>query len=262
MIVGLIGEAGHGKDSFYTKLSGKSLALYQRAIPRVGFADPLVTGVGSMLQDVLVVPDKNNQLYDFDTGADILENWFSYIRSLSSVRNAPTVATVIDKFRTILMNHPSVIHLDKFKYRTTWRNMMEILGTEVCREYYGADIWVNIVELKTRNLENCVLTDVRFPNEVRMVDSIVGVVREDEPRYDFPTGHASRELAGNLNMAASLYRAGGSTSLLDILREDIQALGSNLMGIVESYKDADNNVCFRELVWYGKEDSKTLLKPC
>ena len=58
--------------------------------------------------------------------------------------------------------------------------MLQQFGTNVCREYLDDNIWINCVEKKlqehSKNKLNTIITDVRFPNEVKMLRNVGGKV--------------------------------------------------------------------------------------
>ena len=68
----------------------------------------------------------------------------------------------------------------KFGYTVTPRIMLQQFGTNVCREYLDDNIWINCVEKKlqehSKNKLNTIITDVRFPNEVKMLRNVGGKV--------------------------------------------------------------------------------------
>jgi len=51
------------------------------------------------------------------------------------------------------------------------RRLLQIYGTEVARDSFGADIWVNSAfrQIQSKNLKNIVITDVRFQNEIEAI---------------------------------------------------------------------------------------------
>jgi hypothetical protein len=59
----------------------------------------------------------------------------------------------------------------------TPRQVLQQWGTEVCRQNYHDEIWVASVENRLRNRdENVVITDCRFPNEIRAIKQAGGLV--------------------------------------------------------------------------------------
>jgi hypothetical protein len=59
----------------------------------------------------------------------------------------------------------------------TPRLMLQIWGTEVCREGFHRDIWIASMERKImHSSKNYVIPDVRFPNEIEMVQRVGGKI--------------------------------------------------------------------------------------
>lgn len=81
------------------------------------------------------------------------------------------------------------------------REYLQGLGTEVGRDMIDPDVWVNIMAKKIQDLlirgENVVITAIRFPNELSMVNRLGGtsvwIERPDEARggVEALAGHAS-----------------------------------------------------------------------
>jgi hypothetical protein len=89
----------------------------------------------------------------------------------------------------------------------TPRWILQYWGTEVCRKSFHDDIWIASVEHRMLSLQdNVVLSDVRFPNEIRSIKNSGGLIirthRGPEPEwYDLGLQHnlykseeANREL--------------------------------------------------------------------
>lgn len=68
----------------------------------------------------------------------------------------------------------------KFGYAITPRTMLQQFGTNICREHLNDDIWINCTEKKIqsnqKNRLDTIITDVRFPNEVKMIRNAGGRV--------------------------------------------------------------------------------------
>ncbi len=75
------------------------------------------------------------------------------------------------------------------------RRLMQILGTEVGRNLFDPEIWVRLAERKlesTLSVGDVVITDVRFPNEARLVRGYGGLlVRIERPGYGPVNEHVS-----------------------------------------------------------------------
>lgn len=59
---------------------------------------------------------------------------------------------------------------------TEVRRLLQVLGTEVGREMFGENFWVNIAMTGIDSGDNVVFTDVRFPNEAWAISRIGGQV--------------------------------------------------------------------------------------
>jgi hypothetical protein len=71
----------------------------------------------------------------------------------------------------------------EFGFDFTPRKALQLMGTEVGRDVFHADLWVIKLKMKMQSLmakgiENIVITDVRFPNEVQMISSQGGILIE------------------------------------------------------------------------------------
>ena len=58
-------------------------------------------------------------------------------------------------------------------FNLTGRQILQRMGTEVGRNIFGKDFWVNQIDISPIN---CVVTDVRFPNEVEHIESKGGTI--------------------------------------------------------------------------------------
>jgi hypothetical protein len=55
--------------------------------------------------------------------------------------------------------------------------MLQLWGTEVCRLGFHDDIWIASLENKLRNsLDNVVISDCRFPNEIKSLRAAGGII--------------------------------------------------------------------------------------
>ena len=70
----------------------------------------------------------------------------------------------------------------------TPRHILQYWGTEVCRNAFHDDIWIASLENKLRKTtDHIVISDCRFPNEIRAIRSagghVIRVVRGPEPAW-------------------------------------------------------------------------------
>ena len=77
---------------------------------------------------------------------------------------------------------------DRLGKDITPRHILQYWGTEVCRQGFHDDIWIASLENKMRKTgDNIVISDVRFPNEIKAIKSaggkVVRVVRGADPEW-------------------------------------------------------------------------------
>lgn len=81
-------------------------------------------------------------------------------------------------------------------YNTSYRVVLQLLGSEVCR-YFQDDIWVvqikNILENPENKDSNFVISDVRFDNEARMLRDVGGVILRIHRQGATSDGHVSEK---------------------------------------------------------------------
>lgn len=84
----------------------------------------------------------------------------------------------------------------KFGYNVTPRYMLQLMGTEAGRSVFHDDIWVHVAAKRCKNIENVVLPDTRFPNEIDFIRNaggfIIRVVRGKDPNWFDDAIHANR----------------------------------------------------------------------
>lgn len=112
---------------------------------------------------------------------------------------------------------------DQAKKHPEVRRLMQVFGTEVMRQQYGQDAWVNLMAEKIRREPgNYVLTDVRFDNEAKMVHAFGGFMVRIERDGLSADGHASE--------------AGISDDLIDAVisnNSDVGALHLQMRGVAK-----------------------------
>ena len=74
------------------------------------------------------------------------------------------------------------------RYGLTPRQILQKLGTDGCRKVFGQDIWVNVLKIalgKTKDTDNIIVSDIRFPNEALAVKEMGGhlikIIKSDLP---------------------------------------------------------------------------------
>ena len=133
-----------------------------------------------------------------DTAADYLVNFHGYRRDSFANTLKDAVACVFGWDRVLLegrttearewREQPDVWWSNRLGRNITPRLMLQLWGTEVCRNGFHDDIWIASVENKMRKTtDNIVISDVRFPNEIKSIHNAGGIVvrikRGDDPEW-------------------------------------------------------------------------------
>lgn len=122
------------------------------------------------------------------------------------------------------------------KSQFTPRQALQQLGTDVMREHFDSDIWVNSLEYRIRREhqgKNILLTDARFANELAMIRRVNGVIirvkRGPDPQW--------MELAAKANQGDL-----GAIDLMDTLHGDVHAsewgwVGGDVDYVIDNHGD-------------------------
>ena len=123
-----------------------------------------------------------------DTAADYLVNFHGFRRDSFANTLKDAVANVFGWDRTLLEGRTSEARAWREEVDTWWaerlgmphltpRWVLQYWGTEVCRQGFHDDIWIASVENKMRKTtDNIVISDVRFPNEIKAIHNAGGIV--------------------------------------------------------------------------------------
>lgn len=108
------------------------------------------------------------------------------------------------------------------------RRLMQIIGTEVGRNLFDPDIWVKLAEAKllsTMSVGHTVITDVRFPNEARLIKKHRGVlVRVSRPGFGPVNEHVSDRASENWTYDHQLVNEGDISALHEKARQLVNKL--------------------------------------
>lgn len=69
---------------------------------------------------------------------------------------------------------PDAFWSKKFGYTVTPRHILQRFGTEAMRDVMNKDIWVHTLERRIQGLENVVVPDTRFENEIQFIRNTGG----------------------------------------------------------------------------------------
>jgi len=123
-----------------------------------------------------------------DTAADYLVNFHEFRRDSFANTLKDAVSAVFGWDRTMLEGRTKQAREWREQIDPWWaerlgkpdltpRWILQYWGTEVCRKAFHDDIWIASLENKLRNSQdNIVISDVRFPNEIKAIHNSGGKV--------------------------------------------------------------------------------------
>jgi hypothetical protein len=178
-IIGLHGFAQVGKDT-----AGEYL-VKKHDFVRVSFADAVRESLFALNPVVVINPDE----------ARLVDNLMGVVR----VR--PLVAKV---------------GWERAKKVKEVRELLQRMGTEVGRDIFGYNCWIDIAHRKAILYDKIVFTDVRFENEARFVKSLGGkVVRVNREGVGSVNGHASDRGLEDSMIDAEIYNNSTILAMLE-----------------------------------------------
>ena len=190
-----------------------------------------------------------------DTAADYLVNFHGFRRDSFANTLKDAVANVFGWDRTLLEGRTAEARAWREEVDTWWaerlnmpnltpRWILQYWGTEVCRQGFHDDIWIASVENKMRKTtDNIVISDVRFPNEIKAIHNAGGIViwvqRGDLPSWHIMAGKANN---GDVFAAEKLKALGVHASETAWVGRDIDHVISNNSSIDDLYEQIKNLV--------------------
>ena len=133
-----------------------------------------------------------------DTIADYLVNVHEFRRESFANTLKDAVSSVFGWDRDMLegrsrssrewREQPDAWWSERLGRRVTPRLMLQLWGTEVCRQGFHDDIWIASLENKLRSArDHVVISDCRFPNEIasirRQGGLVIRVIRGEDPLW-------------------------------------------------------------------------------
>lgn len=156
-----------------------------------------------------------------DTAADYLVNFHGFRRDSFANTLKDAVASVFGWDRTLLEGRTTQAREWREQVDPWWaerlnmpnltpRLVLQLWGTEVCRQGFHDDIWIASIENKMRKTtDNIVISDVRFPNEINAIHraggKVVRVVRGDNPEW-YQDAYNVNQGPVNMNWSLSKMR--------------------------------------------------------
>lgn len=181
MRIGIAGLAGAGKDT------AAQIISKQIGVPCVAFAEPIHEAAKYVFEDLCLERDvKETSLPFGDVGLNLTLNMARL------VMNDCGIMITDDALVTALKQAFTNIDTGKIYGELSPRKFMQLFGTEFGRNIDG-DLWVRMVENK---YETCVISDVRFWNELFICDAVVLIKRDGS---GIAGKHMSEQLAKELN---------------------------------------------------------------
>ena len=190
-----------------------------------------------------------------DTAADYLVNFHGFRRDSFANTLKDAVSAVFGWDRVLLEGRTKEAREWREKVDPWWaerlnmpnltpRLMLQLWGTEVCRNGFHDDIWIASLENKMRKTtDNIVISDVRFPNEIKAIHNAGGIVvrikRGDDPEWYDAAVSANAGPNGNASWSLSkskLERLGIHASETSWVGGDIDHVVSNDSTIDELFE--------------------------
>jgi hypothetical protein len=185
-----------------------------------------------------------------DTAADYLVNYHGFRRDSFANTLKDAVAAVFGWDRILLEGRTKEARQWREQVDEWWakrlnmpnltpRLMLQLWGTEVCRNGFHDDIWIASLENKMRKTaDNIVISDVRFPNEIAAIHNAGGIVvrikRGDDPEW---FQDAVNTNAGPQNMSWLISKT--KLEKLGIHASETSWVGGNIDFVIENNSTVD-----------------------
>ena len=192
-----------------------------------------------------------------DTAADYLVNFHGFRRDSFANTLKDAVANVFGWDRVLLEGRTTEARAWREEVDQWWANrlnmpnltprlMLQLWGTEVCRNGFHDDIWIASLENKMRKTkDDIVISDVRFPNEIKAIHNAGGIVvrikRGAEP--DWYDAAVSTNAGPEANSTWSLSKA--KLAQLKIHASETAWVGGDIDHIV--YNDSTIDELFSQI---------------
>lgn len=180
-----------------------------------------------------------------DTVADYLVNFHEFRRDSFASTLKDAVAAVFGWDREMLEGRTKQAREWREQVDPWWSTRLDMpnltprwvlqwWGTEVCRKSFHDDIWIASLEARLRNTtDNIVISDCRFPNEIKAIRNaggqVIRVVRGEDPEwYDI----AISTNAGTFNHMATAYS--------DVHASEWAWVGTKFDAIIDNNSTVDN----------------------
>lgn len=186
-----------------------------------------------------------------DTAADYLVNVHGFRRDSFANTLKDAAAAVFGWDRILLEGRTKEAREWREQVDTWWasrldmphltpRWILQYWGTEVCRQGFHDDIWIASLENRLRKTkDNIVISDVRFPNEIKAIHNANGVVvrvqRGKDPEW-YDDAVNMNKGPTNMSWAISKQRM----AELNIHSSETSWIGGNIDYIVDNNGSMDH----------------------
>ena len=160
MIIGISGRARSGKDTV------ANIMITKFNFKKLSFADPLKEFCSQAFNIPL------NYFHDDDKKDSPLPMPITVTEQHLGV----LVTCLADAGCIVTPNHINEINLKGLGLIfVSPRNILQIVGTDLCRGVFGNSVWINIFKNKISKAEgNFIITDLRFLNERQVIKDLGG----------------------------------------------------------------------------------------
>ena len=171
-----------------------------------------------------------------DTVADLLCLNYGYSRHAFAdqirrvlYRLNPIIGSTFKGESVHLSEEMMLNNWDYIKDNSDVRRLMQIIGTEIGREMFGQDVWVDMA-FKQLEHEDIVFTDVRFPNEADKIRNTGGQVwRVERLNHEPINDHSSETAMDDYAFDHTIKNYGTLDDLADEVFMLAHSLGLNKM---------------------------------
>lgn len=186
-----------------------------------------------------------------DTAADFLVNSHGFRRDSFANTLKDAVSAVFGWDRTLLEGRTKEAREWREQQDNWWsarlgkvitpRWVLQYWGTEVIRTGFHDDMWIASLENKMRKTtDNIVISDVRFPNEIKAIHDASGLVirikRGNDPKWFKDAEHFNRGPNGNIDWALSKNRL----DTYNVHASEYSWVGGNIDRVVFNDTTIDN----------------------
>ena len=180
--------------------------LFHKSWNIIAFADTMK----KMLAELLNVPA------DLFNNRDFKEKTFVNLNTLQLIYNRPAYINTLQdsKFNKLAKE----LDLNLLNYNLSIRQLMQYFATNVCRKYFGQNIWIN--STLHRSKRKTIISDCRFFNEAQAIKNnngkIIFISRKDIP---FGQHQSEKEMEQMLNDGVFDYVIENNGSLKDLFNQ-------------------------------------------